>query len=220
MTILVACGVTAEARTAASSEVRAVAGGGDATWLATALDGLAPRATAVVSWGLAGALGDGFDVGDWVIGTGVAGGFDHGCDAAWHDRVAAALPGAHAGRVHADGNLADPPRKRHLAAGGAVAVDMESHVAARVAAAYGLPFLIIRVISDRIDDALPLAAQVAMGPRGTTDHRRLLASLARHPGQVPAFAAFAWRSVGCLGVLKAGRVRLGPRLGAPDEPRG
>ncbi len=210
--ILVACGVAAEARAAASSDVRAVAGGGDATWLATALDGLAPRASGIVSWGLAGALHDGLNVGDWVIGTGVSGGFEADCDAGWRERVAAALP-ASQGRFYADGGLAGPARKRRLGADGAIAVDMESHVVARVAAAHRLPFLIVRVISDRVDDALPPAARVAMGPRGKTDVGRLLASLARHPPQIPAFTAFAWRSVGCLRVLRAGRIRLGPRMG-------
>ena len=213
--ILVACGVAAEARAAASTDVRAVAGGGDATWLATALDALAPRATGIVSWGLAGALNSDLRVGDWVIGTGVMGGFDATCDVGWRERVAAALPRAHEGRIHADGGLADPPRKRGLGATGAIAVDMESHVVARVAAAHRLPFVVVRVISDAVDDALPPAVRVAMGPRGTTDYRRLLASLGRHPTQVPAFAAFAWRSVGCLRTLRAGRVSLGPRLGVP-----
>jgi adenosylhomocysteine nucleosidase len=211
--ILVACGVVAEARAAASSDVRAVSGGGDATWLATALDAHAPRAAGIVSWGLAGAVRDDLNVGDWIIGTGVTGGFNATCDAGWRERIAAALPGARQGRIHADGILADPTRKRSLSAKGAIAVDMESHVVARVAAAHRLPFVIVRVVSDAVDDALPPAVRVAMGPRGTTDYRRLLASLARHPGQVPAFTAFAWRSIGCLRVLRAGRVRLGPRLG-------
>ncbi len=211
--ILVACGVGAEARAAASTDVRAVAGGGDATWLATALDALAPRASGIVSWGLAGALNSDLHAGSWVVGTGVTGGFHATCDAGWRERIAAALPRAREGRFYADGGLADPPRKHSLGASGAIAVDMESHVVARVAAAHRLPFVIVRVISDAVDDAMPPAVRVAMGPRGTTDYRRLMASLGRHPTQIPAFAAFAWRSVGCLRVLRAGRVSLGPRLG-------
>ncbi len=60
---------------------------------------------------------------------------------------------------------------------------------------------------------MPPAVLVSMGPRGRTAYARVAASLARHPAQVPAFAAFAWHSIACLAVLKAGRVRLGPRLG-------
>lgn len=216
MTILVACGVAAEARAVAGEQVRAVAGGGDATYLAATLDGLAPRAEAIVSWGLAGALVDDLNVGDWVVGSGVTGVFDYACDAEWAARVVAALGGARTGLVHADGHLADPARKRGLGAMGPVAIDMESHVAARVAAAYRLPFLIIRLISDAVGDALPHAAQVAMGPRGTTDYRRLLASLVRHPAQVPGFARFAVTSLASLRALRAGAACMGPRLGAPD----
>jgi nucleoside phosphorylase len=49
---------------------------------------------------------------------------------------------------------------------GALAVDMESHVAARVAARRGLPFAVVRVISDSADEALPPAAQIGMKPDG------------------------------------------------------
>ena len=213
--ILLTCGFVVEAKTAASSDIHAVPGGGDATYLAAELDRLAPHAEAIVSWGLTGALRDDLRVGDWVIGTGVSGGFDHDCDADWQERVAAALPGAHRGRFHADGLLADAPAKRALGAGGAVAVDMESHIAARVAAAHELPFAILRVVSDRVDDEMPPAVLVSMGPNGRTDYVRVAASLARHPAQIPAFSAFARHSMACLKVLREGRVRLGPRLSAP-----
>lgn len=216
--ILLTCGFIVEARTATSSDIHAVPGGGNATTLAGELDRLAPHAAAIVSWGLTGALQGDLDVGDWVIGTGVSGGFDHDCDADWQEQALAALPGARRGRFHADGRLADAPAKRALGAGGALAVDMESHVAARVAAAHGLPFAILRVVSDRIDDEMPPAVLVSMGPRGRTAYARVAASLARHPAQVPAFAAFARHSMACLKVLRDGRARLGPRLGAVEPP--
>lgn len=211
--ILLTCGFIVEAKTAASTAIHAVPGGGDATYLAAELDRLAPHAEAIVSWGLTGALRDDLKVGDWVIGSGVSGGFDHDCDPDWAARVLAALPGAHSGRFHADGLLADAPAKRALGRGGAMAVDMESHIAARVAAAHDLPLLIARVISDRVDDEMPPAVLVSMGPKGRTDYARVAASLARHPGQIPAFSAFARHSMACLKVLREGRVRLGPRLG-------
>lgn len=213
--ILLTCGFIVEARTAASNHIRPVPGGGDAAYLANELDRLAPQAEAIVSWGLTGALRDDLKIGDWVVGTGVSGGFEHDCDAAWQARALAALPGARSGRFHADGQLADAPAKRALGAGGALAVDMESHIAARVAAAHGLPFAILRVVSDRVDDAMPPAVLVSMGPRGRTAYARVAASLARNPAQIPAFAAFARHSIACLRILTDGQVRLGPRLSAP-----
>ncbi len=210
--ILLTCGFIIEAQTAASGAIRAVPGGGDASYLAAELDRLAPQAEAIVSWGLAGALTDDLAIGDWVIGSGVSGEIEHDCDAGWSERVLAALPGAYHGRFHADGLLADAPAKRALGASGRLAVDMESHVAARVAAAHGLPLLIARVVSDRVDDAMPPAVLVSMGPKGRTAYARVAASLARHPAQVPAFAAFARHSMACLKVLREGRARMGPRL--------
>jgi len=214
--ILLTCGFITEARTAASDHIHAVPGGGDAAYLAAELDRLAPGAEAIVSWGLTGALQHDLNIGDWVIGTGVSGGFEHDCDPGWQERALALLPGARIGRFHADGLLADAPAKRALGASGRIAVDMESHIAARVAAAHDLPFGILRVVSDRVDDEMPPAVLVSMGPRGKTAYARVAASLARHPAQMPAFAAFARASMACLRVLRVGREALGPSLGAAE----
>ena len=69
---------------------------------------------------------------------------------------------------------------------GALAVDMESHVAAAFAAAHGLPFAALRVISDGADRALPRAAQAGMKPDGGMDVLAVLKALARDPRQLPA----------------------------------
>ena len=68
----------------------------------------------------------------------------------------------------------------------AIAVDMESHIAARVAARHGLPFIAIRTISDTALETLPPAALVGMNPDGSMALGKVLASLARRPGQLPA----------------------------------
>ena len=69
---------------------------------------------------------------------------------------------------------------------GALAVDMESHVASRIAARRGLPFAALRIISDAADMTLPPAALVGMRPDGGVASGAILRSLARHPGQLPA----------------------------------
>ena len=69
---------------------------------------------------------------------------------------------------------------------GALAVDMESHIAACVAARHNLPFAIIRVISDSATEALPPAALVGMKPDGGMALGAVLAALARNPAQLPA----------------------------------
>ena len=98
------------------------------------------------------------------------------------------LPHAHRGTVvGADAIIASVAEKAALyATTGAIAVDMESHIAAHVAQRHGLPFAILRTISDTADHALPPAALVGMKPDGGVALGAVLASLARDPRQVPA----------------------------------
>ena len=98
------------------------------------------------------------------------------------------LPDAQRGTVvGADSIIGSVPAKTALhAATGAIAVDMESHIAARVAARHDLPFAIVRTISDSADHALPPAALVGMTPDGGVALGAILASLARNPAQLPA----------------------------------
>ena len=98
------------------------------------------------------------------------------------------LPHAHRGTI-IGGNaiIASTAEKAALyARTGALAVDMESHIAARVAARHGLPFAILRTISDTADHALPPAALIGMKPDGGMALGAVLASLARDPAQLPA----------------------------------
>ncbi len=134
--------------------------------------------------------------------------------------IALALSDAHRGTVvGADSIIASVTEKTALfAATGAIAVDMESHIAARVAARHNLPFAIVRTISDSADHALPPAALVGMKPDGGVALGSILASLARNPAQLPALirtgrdagAAFSalGRALGALEALGIGRLDL------------
>ena len=68
---------------------------------------------------------------------------------------------------------------------GAVAVDMESHGAARAAARAGAPFVAIRAIADPADRALPPAALNAVAPDGSTRVWQTLGAALRDPKQFP-----------------------------------
>ncbi|WP_425408932.1 hypothetical protein [Hyphococcus sp.] len=68
---------------------------------------------------------------------------------------------------------------------GAVAVDMESHGAARAAARAGVPFAAIRAIADPADRALPKAALDAVAPDGSTRVLKTLGAALRDPRQFP-----------------------------------
>jgi adenosylhomocysteine nucleosidase len=64
---------------------------------------------------------------------------------------------------------------------GAIAVDMESHIAAAYAAEAGLPFAALRVVSDPADRAVPALAMAAIKPNGDIDLRKVLRGVARNP---------------------------------------
>src|SRR5439155_26247857 len=61
---------------------------------------------------------------------------------------------------------------------GAVAVDMESAVIAKVAATAGIPFLMVRAIVDRVGDDLPMDFNLWFSPFGSF---RCLLKVVKHP---------------------------------------
>jgi adenosylhomocysteine nucleosidase len=75
---------------------------------------------------------------------------------------------------------------------GAVAVDMESLAVAEVAAAFGLPFMALRVIVDTATDALPQSVLDA-SRSGHLEVRRLLGGLALAPWELLALIRLAQR---------------------------
>jgi len=188
--ILAATGLGREARIVAGAGVIVIVGGGAADLLEQALERAAPRAMAVLSVGIAGALAPGLRPGDRIIGASVG---DVATDPSWRAHLRAALPDAIVGAVAGSDRIAASPADKqalHMATG-ALAVDMESHVAARVAARRGLPLAILRVISDAASASLPPAALIAMRPGGGVDLRAVLGSLARNPAQTPALIGTA-----------------------------
>ena len=206
--ILVATGVKREAATLARAGFVAIAGGGDAARLRAKLEAAAAGASGMLSFGMAGALREDLRIGDWVVGTGVRGAVDLPCDVRWSDALAART-GARRGPVHADGRLiAAVAEKLALGADGALAVDMESHVAAEVAAAHGLPFAIARCISDEARHAMPPAILVAMRTDGGVDGGAMLRSLLMQPGQVPDVAVTIAGFLRAMRALKRGAANL------------
>ncbi|HWK34914.1 phosphorylase [Sphingomonas sp.] len=195
MTLIVACGLRREAAIigGAGRDIVVIAGGGDAALLERALDDAAARSPGVMlSAGLAGALDSGLRPGDLVIDGEVV------------ETLRGVLPTAVIGAVAgSDAIVATAEAKRVLAARtGAIAVDMESHITARVARERGLPFGVVRAISDAADEDLPPAALVGMRPDGGVALGAVLLSLARQPNQLPALlrtgrhAGLAFRNLG------------------------
>jgi hopanoid-associated phosphorylase len=190
--ILAVVGLQREAKIVAREGVRVIAGGGDGAGLERQIESAIVEAGSslrgIISTGVAGALDPSLAIGDCVIASGVAASTAVATDAAWlqrlHDRLSAARVGAIAG---VDALSSGVQAKRELrTATGALAVDMESHIAARCAASHGIAFATLRVISDRSDQALPPAAQVAMKAGGGLNMAAIARSVATKPAQIPA----------------------------------
>ena len=97
------------------------------------------------------------------------------------------LVGGHSVTVAA---VADPQEKSTLhAATGAVSVNMEDYWAARVAAAYGIPFASIRAVLDTADDEIP----PYLGDIGD-GIIAVLRGVAEHPGSVPGLIRLAGKA--------------------------
>jgi hopanoid-associated phosphorylase len=180
------------------------------------------RIAGIISVGLGGALSPSLTVGDWVVAERVIdAATTWETDTAWTAHIASALaPAARRGAiVGSDAMVASANAKAALyAATGALAVDMESHVAARVAAAHGLPLAALRVMSDAADRTLPKAALAGMKPNGGMDLPGVLWALTKAPGQLPALirtgreAETAFRALALLG---GDHLLCGPGIGCP-----
>jgi hopanoid-associated phosphorylase len=160
-----------------------------------ALKGALDRgASGVISFGTAGGLAPDLEPGTIVIAEAVEGPFGRiETDAAWSARLAEALRasplaarvrwGVEAAVAKALTGAADKAAL-HLSTGGALAVDMESHMAAVAAAARGLPFAVCRAIVDPAWRSLPKAAMAGLRDDGSTAILPVLRELAREPAQL------------------------------------
>ncbi|WP_294393894.1 phosphorylase [uncultured Sphingomonas sp.] len=216
--IIVATGFTREVRTVPGPGIVAIAGGGRAANLQRALEQAASAgASAILSFGLTGGLVDGLRIGDWVVGSRLTGAIEQDCHAGWARAMATALPGSKIGPFFADGRMIDTvAEKRRLGeVHGALAVDMESHVAARVARAHGLSFAIARIVSDEVGHLLPPAITVSMRPDGGFDRVAMRRSLAAIPEQRADVVQTMRQFLTGFRGLRAAARALGPRLAFP-----
>jgi adenosylhomocysteine nucleosidase len=189
VTVLAVTGLSKEAKIVGVADVVAVAGGGDAKSLAEKLNALHGDIRGVISIGLAGALSPLLKVGDLVIADQIITGTESwDCHGGWRVRLMSRLAHAHQGQLFGSDVIIEKAETKaglHTATG-ALAVDMESQVAARFAYERNLPLAGLRVISDDAMHVLPPAALVAMKPDGGIALGRVLGSLLRRPQQLPS----------------------------------
>jgi len=217
--ILAVTGLERERRMLAGPGVEAVAGGGDHVRLEAALDQLAGGMDGIISIGIAGGLEPGLWPGRWVVADAV---HDAGeavpTDPEWTARLASRLPRAAKGLLlGVDALVATAAQKAALHRTiGAVAIDMESHIAARIARRHRLPFVSARVISDAAHRTLPPAARVGMRRDGRMDLSAVLKSLLVVPWQLPAIIRTGLEAELGFQALLRGHRLLGPGLGGPN----
>ena len=210
-----------EARIVAGPRVQAVSGTGDALVLERALKAaVAKQVSAIISFGVAGGLAPGLAAGSKLVARAIISedGARYYSDPAWSRRLADALGGATIGDIAGvDAPVAGCAEKRALhSKTGAHAADTESHVAARIAAAYGLPFAAFRVVADPADRQLPHAALVAVRPDGSIALGAIAGSILRDPRQVPQLLRIALDARAAFAALFRGRKVIAGTLGFSD----
>lgn len=189
----------AEPATLADGTRLIVSGVGPAAAAVGARRLLAAGAQALLSWGLAGGLDPLLEAGALVLPREVISpeGRVLPTSTDWRERVNDALAARHAVRCGRLLTCREPLGSSAAKAlafrqTGALAADMESSAIAEVAAAERVPFLVVRAIVDTARDDVPEVALSATragedGPRID----RLLAALARKPGELPALMRLA-----------------------------
>jgi hopanoid-associated phosphorylase len=205
-TILCTTGLAAEARIARRAGLPAVIGAGNHRRTVQVVEAAASAAECLVSFGIAGALAPNLKPGDIILSTEV---IDE--DRRWltGESLLARIPelveqiGAIEGPVLGARMVVatKADKRRAWQETGAIAVDMESAVVARAAAALGIPFLVLRAIADPATRALPPAALLPLADDGTPDVRRVLGSVMRRPQQLPTLLAVAREALQALEAL-------------------
>jgi hypothetical protein len=92
---------------------------------------------------------------------------------------------------------------------------METHVVRQRAGRAGLPYAVLRAVSDPAGRAVPSAALAGFAPDGRADVGAVLAALARRPWELPALLRTAGDARRAFATLVDARDLLGPRLGCP-----
>lgn len=217
--VLGVSGLAFEARIAAGRDTRVMCSG-DGRTLSTALArAISGDCRGLVSFGVAGGLAPQLHAGTCVVGSVITSGTTRFMtDWNWSRNLLRAIPGAVYGPiVGVSAPIAQPEAKRDLhISTGAVAVDMESHVVASVAAARSLPVTAVRVITDSAIRELRPVALAAMRANGTIDVAAVIRSMMKDPSELPMLLRTALDAVIGLVALLSCRQFLGPSFLLPD----
>jgi hopanoid-associated phosphorylase len=189
-------------------------------------EALARGCSGVISFGTAGGLAPELEPGTLIIADAISGPFGRlVTDLDWSARLIDAFAGSPlAQRVHYGSMtgvsvaVTSAQQKASLfRATGALAVDMESHVAGAIATARGLPFVVCRAVVDPAWRSLPKAAMAGLRDDGTTVVLPVLRELMRQPSQIGALLRTAADARAARGALVQARHAFG-EAGVFDFP--
>jgi hopanoid-associated phosphorylase len=215
-------GLAAEAKIARRLGMTvAVAGGGGRDGTERALSELRRAGvTAIVSFGIAGALASSLRSGALVIPDAVVteDGSSMPVDMDWQGRLIDAANDKNiavtlGGILGADAVIATAAEKyAWFRSTAAIAVDLESLHVAIAAERARLPFVIVRTIADSAHRNLPAAALLPLKGNGKPRLGAVLGSLAKAPGQLPALIAVARETGTAMSALRRAAKALAPVL--------
>ena len=217
--VLAVVGLQFEARIIAGPAVRAIVLGAEPTPLVTMI---LPTDRGVISFGICGGLAPGLAPGACVIASYISDGTrEWATDKAWTKSLARSIPNAIVGPIlGVDAPILDVASKFNLhKRHGAVAVDMESHVAAVAARAHGLPLAAVRAVADDATCALITVALAGRRADGSVNVAGVLAALGRQPRELAPLIRLAIRTGSARATLVRLRALLGSDLGTPYTPR-
>jgi hopanoid-associated phosphorylase len=220
--VVVATGLAFEARLAhAGAATKVCCGRG--TQMAVALaTAIGPDCRGIISFGIAGGLDPQLRPGAVIVATSVIGAngvkMALPTDERWSQMLLHALPHAvHAPVLGVDAPVTEPSDKLRLfRQTGAAALDMESHIAASVAASQSLPFAVLRVVADPAGRRVPQAALAGMREDGSTDAIGVLRALTQTPGDLLDLPGVALNAYFAKAALARARRDLGAGFGLTD----
>lgn len=204
--VLCTAGLAAEARIARAAGFQVVVGAGDPRRTTALVDAAARWAKCLISFGVAGGLAPHLRPGDVILSAEVI-----GEDCRWrpnqqfHRQVSdlARRIGATEGPVLGARHIlpTEGDKARAWRDTGALAVDLESAIVARAAAAAGIPFLVLRTIADPATRDMPAAALIPLSADGTPAFARVFGEVLRRPQQISALFGLARETRRALSAL-------------------
>jgi hopanoid-associated phosphorylase len=207
----VVTGLVAEARCLRQGQSRFVCTGGCSTRARAGAERLVKQdVCALCSFGLAGGLHPDLPSGSLLLPETVVlpDGGRIETDSIWRERLSYLARTAHLNPISmtvvgSDDLVATPSAKQRLReASAAAAVDMESHAVGEVAAAARLPFVVVRVIADAHDEAIPEAARQGLGAEGEIRPLAVLLELMRRPSETGSLIRLGRGGGRALGALR------------------